>query len=356
MRRVLSKDHFPSPQAKQLSGSVKLPLLISYAYLRTERPENIERLLNHPFIELLLDSGAFTALNAGAEIKLDEYIEFLLRWKDKLFGYMALDKLQDPVQTDKNLRVMIEAGLRPIPVHVLGDDERRMDELFELSDWVALGGFRRPQRGPAPYSYVKKKMEWAKGRPVHWLGFTNKPMIQAFRPFSCDCSSWMAGAMYGRVAIYTGRGQWFCNTREDVFKKRLYQNQNIRRALFEYDITVADYLDERQWHNGNSDNDIKARDCMITKLPARSWVRYVVELRQRFGVRLFIACHDEQVDWLLNAYELVARKGLLSANQNLYHDSVRGLPQVAGRAGGGRVPAQPASSRISRPRRERGVA
>jgi 6-pyruvoyltetrahydropterin/6-carboxytetrahydropterin synthase len=222
MRRVLTKVKPQSEQAHQLSTQAKLPLLISYAYLRSERPENIERLLTHPFIELLLDSGAFTALNAGVEIKLDEYIQFCLKWKENLFGYMALDKLQDPATTTRNLHTMLEAGLKPIPVHVLGDDERRMDELFELSDWVALGGFRRPHRGPAPYTYIKKKMAWAKGRKVHWLGFTNKPVVEGFKPFSCDCSSWMAGAMYGRVAIYIGLGRWITFTREEMLKQRIY--------------------------------------------------------------------------------------------------------------------------------------
>jgi hypothetical protein len=300
MRRALTREHPASKASKQLSRTAKLPLLISYAYLREERPETIERILTHPSIELLLDSGAFTAKNAGVEIPLDEYIEFCQTWKDHLFGYMALDVLQDPAGTDSNLRIMLKEGLRPIPVHVYGDDERRMDELFALSDWVALGGFRRPHRGPAPLTYVNIKMSWARGRHVHWLGYTNKPVIEAFQPFSCDCSSWMAGAMYGRVAIYAGRGQWFTFKREELLVKRGFTDMNLRRALSDYDISMTEFLDERHWHNGNSSNQIRARDCMITKLPARSWVRYVVDLRhRRCGTRLFIACHDEQVDWLL---------------------------------------------------------
>jgi hypothetical protein len=117
------------PKPTETPSTPKLPLLISYAYLR-EEPATLERVMNHPDVELLIDSGAFTAMNAGSEIDLSDYIEFLHRWKDRIFGYMALDKLQDPVQTDRNLRIMLEAGLKPIPVHVLGDDGRRMDELF----------------------------------------------------------------------------------------------------------------------------------------------------------------------------------------------------------------------------------
>lgn len=352
MRRAFTKEHPASSASKLLSRTAKLPLLISYAYLREERPETIERILTHPAIELLLDSGAFTAMNAGVEISLDEYITFCQRWKDHLFGYMALDVLQNPVATEQNLQVMIKEGLRPIPVHVWGDDQKRMDELFELSDWIALGGFRRPQRGPAPYPYVKLKMEWARGRRVHWLGFTNKPLIEGFRPFSCDCSSWMAGAMYGRVAVYAGRGRWYTYTRDELLQKRGYLKSDLRRALSDYDVTLTEFLDERHWHNGNSANEIKARDCMITKLPARSWVRYVVDLRVRCGTRLFIACHDEQVDWLLHAYELVARKGLLSADPNLHHDTVRGVSQVEGRSGGSSLPAHVAQASVPRPGRK----
>lgn len=338
MRRALTKELQSSIQATELSTRHKLPLLISYAYLRDNSAETIERILTNPYIELLLDSGAFTAMNAGYEIKLDEYIEFLHKWRNNLFGYMALDKLQDPVTTDKNLRVMLDAGLKPIPVHVYGDTERRMDELFELSDWVALGGFRRPHRGPAPGTYVKLKMRWAKNRNVHWLGYTSKPMVQAFRPFSCDCSSWMSGAMYGRLAVYVGRGKWVNHTLSEMRKTRAYNLPELRRALSEYDIPLADYMDERQWHNGNSACELKARDCVITKLPARSWVRYVLDLKQKFGTRLFIACHDEQVDWLCDAFEMVARKGLLD-DKGFHNNTVRGIPSLAGRAGGSRVPA-----------------
>jgi hypothetical protein len=80
----------------------KFPLLVSYALVR-DKPEALRMFLDHPGVELLLDSGAFTALNTGQEIRLDDYMKFLDKWQDKLFGYLALDKLGDPKQTDENL-------------------------------------------------------------------------------------------------------------------------------------------------------------------------------------------------------------------------------------------------------------
>ncbi|HEY9282331.1 MAG TPA: hypothetical protein VIP46_02655 [Pyrinomonadaceae bacterium] len=315
----------------------KLPLLISYAYLR-EEPSTVERVMSSPDVELLVDSGAFTALNAGSEIVLEDYCSFLHKYHDSIFRYIALDKLMDPEQTDRNLRAMLASGLRPVPVHVLGDDERRMDELFEVSDYVALGGLRRPHRGPAPPSYLKKKMEWAKGRKVHWLGYTWKPMLQALRPFSCDCSSWIGGAMYGRVAIYLGAGKWATFTRPQLLETRAYLREDVRRAVHSYGFTIEQLLDERHWHNGNRKAELKAGDCMITQLPARSWVRYVIDFRLRFGTRFFLACHGTQVPWLTAAYEQVTASGRFEfEDQNFRDDDVRGLPPVEASAAGGRV-------------------
>ncbi|MEO6390815.1 MAG: hypothetical protein ABIP75_03125 [Pyrinomonadaceae bacterium] len=286
-----------------------LPLLSSYAYLR-EEPAARELAMSRPDVELLLDCGAFTALNAGKEIALKDYIAFLHEHKANLFGYIALDKLQDPVTTELNLKIMLSEGLKPIPVHVLGDTERRMDELFEYSDWVAFGGLRRPHRGPAPTSYVKQKMTWAKGRKAHWLGYTQKRMLETFRPYSCDCSSWAAGGMYGRVLCYLGNGEWITMSYAQLRKNKLHDNPKVRRALDYYEIEVRDLLDPAHWHNGNAGAELPAAQCVLMKLPARSFVRYVLEFRRKFGTRFFIACHGKQVDLLLNAYDLVKRKGL----------------------------------------------
>ena len=354
MKRNSTKNQAP-PTLSSPAG-YKLPLLISYAYLREENKETVARIMGNPDIELLVDSGAFSALNAGKEISLDEYMAFLHEWKDRLFGYIALDKLMDPKTTDANLKIMLAAGLSPIPVHVLGDDEKKMDELFEASPWVALGGFRRPQRGPAPYPYIKLKMKWAKGRKVHWLGFTTKHMLEAFKPFSCDCSSWTAGMMYGRVAIYHGRGHWETFTRPEMLQKKLQNQERIRRALDYYEVSLSDLMDARQWHNGNKDAGIPAGECVISKLPARSWARYVLEFGQEFGTRFFLATNSNKAHWLINAYELVTRKGLRNENQYLRDDNFRGLSPVAGRTGRSSVPALAAQAHLPRESRKGGHA
>jgi hypothetical protein len=333
------------------STEERLPVLVSYAFLK-DSPALAQAVLSAPGLELLLDSGAFTALNAGHEILLADYVEFLHRWKQNLFGYLALDKLQDPAQTDANLRVMLAEGLKPVPIHVYGDDGARMDELFEYSDWVALGGLRRPHRGSAPLTYLRQKMLWAKGRKVHWLGYVRADALRAFSPYSADCSSFASGVRYGQVHIYAGRGEWRSFTFPEVDAQKSYLRSDVRRLLDDYDVPVERFVDGRYWRNGVRSAGISNRDCVAMVLPCRSWVRYVMELKREIGVRLFIASIPGSLPHVLDAFAWWKGKYGGDNNQGLRDDAVRGVPPVAGRAARGVVPAAPTPARLPRARGE----
>jgi hypothetical protein len=316
----------------------KLPVLVSYAFLKDSRSLT-ESALSAPGLELLLDSGAFTALNAGHEILLDRYVEFLHEWKSRLFGYMALDKLQDPVTTDANLQVMLREGLKPVPIHVYGDDGARMDQLFGWSDWVALGGLRRPHRGAAPLTYLKQKMEWAKGRKVHWLGYVRAQALRAFKPFSADCSSFASGVRYGHVQAYAGRGEWQAFTWEKVDAEKSCLRADVRRLLNDYDIPVEQFVDRHHWRYSKQASGISSRETMAMVLPCRSWVRYVMETKQETGTRLFLASIPQSLPQILDAFEWWKGKYGDVKGARLRDDQVRRVPPVARGARRSRVPA-----------------
>ena len=205
----------------------KVTVLISYAYARIYL-ESFARIAENPHVELLLDSGAFTAKNTGQDIRLEDYCDFLRTWKHRICRYISLDVIGDPKQTDFNFREMVRAGFSPVPVHVLGDDKRRMNELFEASDYVALGGLKRPGKGPASKSYVLEKMKWAAGRNVHWLGYTKPAMLTALHPYSCDCSTWNSGIRYGKMAV---DGSFFINIKPAA--------EDLERLLYVFDLVLA---------------------------------------------------------------------------------------------------------------------
>jgi hypothetical protein len=252
--------------------------------LRKEKDEAIAYVLNNPKIELLLDSGAFSALNRGSEIQLEDYMLFLEKWQSKLFGYMALDKLGDPVETQQNLEIMIREGFKPIPIHVRGDTKERMDELFEISDYVALGGFRRPHKGSAPAEYVKQKMLWARGRKVHWLGYTPLKMVREFTPYSCDSSTWASAAMYGIANVYYGAGKWSGSIGLEDAQKMTEVDPRIKKVLDQCGLTVKEFRDPDRWRS------TKPMSKFVSQvISAASWVKYVRDLRGAIGTRHFLA-------------------------------------------------------------------
>ena len=267
----------------------KFPLLVSYAYLRKCRPEDrkwiLEEATNEGF-EVLLDSGAFTAANCGETILLDEYSSFLKKYQKSFFGYFTLDVLQDPETTKTNLASLLDQGLSPIPIHVWGSDEETMSDLFKLSDFVGLGGFKRPHRGPAPKNYVFKKMEWANGRNVHWLGYTNLPMVSALTPFSCDCSSWTAGVRYGRADFYLGRGKWKNVQRSG--KSRVAYTTGMDKLIQQAGFTKKDFYDDKGWAR-SAGGQIYGTGFFLQMVLTTSWVNYIMEIRKKLGTRLFLA-------------------------------------------------------------------
>jgi hypothetical protein len=264
---------------------VKFPVLVSYAYARNAT-EEFSILANDSNIELLLDSGAFTAKNSGETIDLADYCGFLDEWGGKIFRYLALDVVGNPKATDANLKEMLRAGYKPVPVHVLGDDQRRMDELFEYSDYVALAGLRRPHKGGAPKEYVAAKMKWAAGRDVHWLGYVREPMIAAFRPFSCDSASWMSAALYGRMDVYLGNGKWKAYTYRD--RHQVIRCRDTMRVLSAMGYTSKNVMDENCWRRAKKQGYF-GMAYMSFAVSSDGWVRYCMDVMRRYSTRVFLA-------------------------------------------------------------------
>tara|TARA_R110000824_G_scaffold5263_4_gene24429 strand:+ start:4219 stop:5118 length:900 start_codon:yes stop_codon:yes gene_type:complete len=276
----------PIGSAKPVSdpSTVGFTTLISYHYLRKWSEEDRDYILSGQAkkdgFEMMLDSGAFSAKNIGVEIKLAEYMDFLQE-HGKHFdgGYVALDVLGEPKQTSVNLNTMIGEGLAPMPVHVWGDDEKKMDELFEINNKICLGGFKRPHRGSAPKEYVVQKMRWARGRDVHWLGHCRQKHLTSLLPHSCDSVSWNSWAMYGVAQIYLGAGRFQSKQKSERYLNR-NTDANWFAVLNELNIKPGDFEKVENWSKD---------DALSGKVSVFAWFNYVLELRKTFGVRYYLA-------------------------------------------------------------------
>jgi hypothetical protein len=187
---------------------------------------------------------------------------------------------------------MMAAGLVPIPVHVFGDDEARMNQLFSYSSWVALGGLRRPHRGAAPDTYVKLKMKWAAGRNVHWLGYTEQAMIKGFSPYSVDCASWTAGRTFGQMHVYMGGGDMLNFAEPDWRAGRFRAGlaaSKVRAAVARLGIDPKVFDLSESWRNQHYVHRVQM-------LNARSWIAYSLDVKKHLGTRLFVSVLPDKQD------------------------------------------------------------
>lgn len=96
------------------TNTPRLNFLVAYPYCK---PDVFEVLKNQTLpYRFLLDSGAFTAHNAGKVITLDDYCRFIEAMPIKPWRYFQLDVVGDPEKTARNYEKMLERGFTPVPV------------------------------------------------------------------------------------------------------------------------------------------------------------------------------------------------------------------------------------------------
>ena len=189
---------------------MKLKILLSYAYyLKQQKAAMTFFDKNKNEIELLIDSGAYTAYTQNIKIDLVEYMEFItmLEKTGIKFKYFTLDSIGNPARTMKLYTKMLAKGYKPIPIFQRGAQPKHIEYYYASSDLVALGGIALNVNNTA--GYVKYIMNnFVKDRKIHWLGWSLKDFILHYRPHSFDTSSASVGNRFGSI-MYLKNNQLF---------------------------------------------------------------------------------------------------------------------------------------------------
>ncbi len=120
----------------------KLSVLYSYAYLKTDRYlEQVLLILSEQgYINLLIDSGAFTAYKLGKPISLKEYIEACYRYKDRCFQYMMLDVINNKDESKKNFEKMLDSKLNPMGILTIDNDVNECVYYTQINKYIGIPG------------------------------------------------------------------------------------------------------------------------------------------------------------------------------------------------------------------------
>jgi hypothetical protein len=193
-------------------------LLVAYPYLPAfERNRH-----RYQFRGWVLDSGAFTAHNAGVPVDLRAYTETCRRLIDAdpaLGEVFALDVIADWRAGLRNAEAMWSAGVPAVPTFHPGEPWSVLTGLARDYPKIALGGVVGwPAGRKAAFVGQCFARVWPKA--VHGLGMSGEAMVLGYPFHSVDASNWEARPCrfgewnaYGAKLSVKGSGQ---NLRAEV--------------------------------------------------------------------------------------------------------------------------------------------
>ena len=158
-------------------------------------------------IPIFMDSGAFSAFTKGKKIDIDEYIEFINFYGDKLKLIASLDVINEPLKSYNNYEYIydkINYKDKLIPCFHLGEPLEYLDRYLEdlKVKYLAIGGLAINKKNQnrnvieGIVNYIRNKNKTIK---IHLFGISNVDLIKNLDITSIDSSTWIRRAIYGDI-------------------------------------------------------------------------------------------------------------------------------------------------------------
>lgn len=275
--------------------SNKLNILIAFPYLKREEMLFLDA--NKEYLNILVDSGAFTAWKKGINITVDDYSTFLKKLPFKPWNYFTLDVIGNPERSLDNFRSLQLLGHKPIPIFTRGEKLEMLDYYYGHSDYVSIGGLVGTKGNKA---FVNGIMKHIGQRKVHWLGFTKQEFLHYYKPYSCDSSGWASGMLYGNLKLYDSCGKFHNVNRKVLLNKPservIWLLQNV------YNCDPKRLQNSEEWVN--------KMGSLLRELTFKSAARYQNDIIEKTKVNYFLAIANVgDLNSILDAYKKM--KGIL---------------------------------------------
>lgn len=157
-------------------------------------------------VEMFGDSGAFSAANAGAQVDVGAYAEWLGVNAKHLRVYANLDVIGSVEGTARNQRELERRGFSPLPVFHLGSPLPELERLIDAGyPYIALGGMVGKNKDLLMrYAIQCFKLARAKGKGTqfHGFGLTSIRSIVNLPWYSVDSTTWLRGTKFGELDLF----------------------------------------------------------------------------------------------------------------------------------------------------------
>ncbi len=309
--KYLSCVDAPSPErmavgeARRERERVQLRILLSYWYYKDADLDKLfAKYFTPPYPDVFADSGGFSAMTQNAQINIQEYADWIKRYKHLFSTYANLDSIGNAEKTLANQKTLEDMGLAPLPVfHASANYKPLEDYLAAGYRYIALGGL-------VPYSaQPKTRMRFliqafkmaGKEAVYHGFGVTSWEVMSQLPWYSVDSSSWGQGFRFGSIPLFDSRAGRF-----EKCKLGDYETCNrYSRLIEELGFDWQDFADRKR-------ND-RTKICAISAL---SYIKAEQFLRRKFGERYIPTRDDAPAD---------LRAHLADANPQRFGDVDAGL-------------------------------
>jgi hypothetical protein len=180
-------DRYPHHKEHRDSGATLRPaLLVSFVYLE----KFFQNRHRFNYRDWVLDSGAYSAFNAGAVVDLQKYIDVCKKLKGEdptLSEIFALDVIGDWKASLKNCEAMWAQGVEAIPTFHVREPESVLLGIAKDYPKIALGGCVRYRKKDEFASQCFARV-WPK--PIHGFGFWSEKSVLNVPWHSVDATSW----------------------------------------------------------------------------------------------------------------------------------------------------------------------
>ena len=256
-----------------------LNILVSYAFMS----DNVIRLVqsSQGFVRWTLDSGAFSAFNAGKVIELSKYIAFCQEHGHLFDHYVALDVVGNAKDSKSNLDKMVSAGLTPMAVLTSYDHLSEAKELSQAGNALCIaGGTMMPMD---KYSTRIANVRDVVGEDVwlHGLGFGRGMKVASTRINGVDASSWEEGLRWGSFGYFVPAVGVKSQSWSEIVKTPWQKlNPAVRNSLVSLGL--------KRKHMQNKDSLNRGAVSLIGIHSAYAWLKFASALEKR-GVRFNFA-------------------------------------------------------------------
>lgn len=226
--------------------------------------------MNFPLkLDMMLDSGAFSAYTKGEKVNLDDYMAYIKKYEKYLTCYVNLDVIGDAEATARNQEIMEANGLKPMPVFHIGEEFVHLKRLMDKYEYIGIGGIANLSGTSESFIFLNKVFDMvcdSSGIPqnkLHAFGITNTHAMMNYPWYSVDSTSWLYSSRMG--LLYLPRrlpnGDWdFLETTGKYFKPSITPLSPVRGKNMAHIDTYPpavqelyrDWLDFNGWKHGRS--------------------------------------------------------------------------------------------------------